>query len=213
MKTFNNCFTEFLLPEWFDGPEDLKETLRKVWDKQYSDLYDEGGNCDVYDAFKDVLEAFGMPDNVTGHKRYMYMGWAIALAASFTLKGWFPEDERPEIALEQVRSWLKQGTEVPLNLADTLFSDYHQKGAHTAAGEAYTVFYRFLKTLDQTQAYQNLLWMLDDAFTGEALTLQHLERREFFNWWVIDVTPSAYCLRFPSYLCTAGGIMTLDEKF
>jgi|GEM_PF-1171695 len=209
MKTFNNFFTEFLLPKDFNGPEKLKETLRGVWDRRYRELYDEGGDCEVYDACEDVLKAFGMPDNSIGHKRYVYMGWPIALAASFTIKGWYPEDERPGIALEQVRCWFQQGTEVPLNLADTLFSDYYQKGAHTAAGDAYAVLYRFLKTLDQTQAYQNLLWMLDDAFESEALTLQYLERREFFNWWILDVTPSAYYLRLPSYLCTAGGIVPL----
>jgi hypothetical protein len=213
MQTFNNFFTEFILPECFEEPKALKDTLSKVWNTKYLDLHDEQGECNVYDAFKEVLETFGMPNDATGHKRYVYMAWAIALAASFTIEAWFPQDERPKILLEQVRLWLQNSGEVVANLADTQFSDYSEHGTHTAAGEAYVVFYRFLKTLDKTKTYQNLLWMLDDAFTGEALTLQYLEKREFFNWWLIDVTPSAYHLKFPTYICTAGGIVSLDSIY
>jgi hypothetical protein len=212
MIALNNCFTEFILPEWFNAPQALKETLHKVWNRQYLDLYDEGGNSDLYDAFKEVIEALGMPDDLIGHKRYVYMAFGIALSARFTVKGWFPEDERPDIALEKVRCWLETGVEIPNNFAETLFPDYYRKGAHIPPGEAYTVLYRFLKTLNKADAYQSLLWLLDDAFTSEALTLKYNERRKFFNWWIVDVTPSAYCLRLPSHLCTAGGIISLDNS-
>ena len=212
MQTFNNIFTKFSLPGFFEEKA-LEDVLQRVWNRRYLDLYDEEGECDVHNAFTEVLEKFGKPDDTTKHKRYVYMAWVIALAASFTIEAWFPQDTRPKLLLKQVLSWLKNETEVISDLADNCFSDYSERGIHTAAGEAYVIFYRFLKTLDETQAYQSLLCMLDGAFIGVALTLQYLERREFFNWWLVDVTPYTYYLELPKYLCTAGGIVPLDSVY
>jgi hypothetical protein len=210
MKIFNNYFSEFILPEWFNAPESLKKILRRAWNRKYSDLYDQEGNSKVYDAFKEVLETIGVPEDTTGHKRYVYIGWSIATAAYFRLAALFPEDERPKIALETACSWLRKDVEVRSNFADTLFPDYRQEKLYTR-DDAYEIIYRFVETLDKNKAYQSLLWLLDDAFTGEALTVNCNELREFFNWWIIDVTPSAYYLKFPSCFCITGGIITADR--
>lgn len=212
MQTFNNHFSEFILPEWFAPPESLKEILHRVWDKKYLDLYDQAGTWEVYDSFKEVLEAVGMPENTTAHKRYVYIGWSIASATYFRLNPLFPEDKRPEIALETACSWLRKDVEVPSNFANTLFPDYEQ-GDLYRKDDKYEVIYRFAEILDKNKAYQSLLWLLDEAFTGgDALTnMKYAEIREFFNWWLIDVVPSAYCLKFPSCLCLSGGIITLDS--
>jgi hypothetical protein len=214
MKALNNSYLEFSLPKWFDSPEALKEMLFTLWNRRYYELHEEAANSLIEEAFEEALKAFGKPNDLTGHRRYVYMAWAMALAARPTLQHWFPEDTRPDTALEKIGSWAKAGVEMPADFAKSLFWDFPSKGAHTGAVEAYDIFYSSLRTLDQAYAYESMVSILEDAINGEAITPYYNVRRTVWNWWLLDVIPCAYYLRLPSTLCNyLGTAVPLEQQF
>ncbi|MBD2775427.1 hypothetical protein [Iningainema tapete] len=42
--------------------------------------------------------------------------------------------------------------------------------------------------------------ILYDAIAGDAISPFAAAKIDLFNWWIIDVVPSAYCLKLPSNL-------------
>ncbi|KYC43420.1 hypothetical protein WA1_11320 [Scytonema hofmannii PCC 7110] len=200
MKTFAGYYTEFKLPQDFELPNNLLIIIREVWDRKYRDLYENGRKCNVEEAFEEIMQTFGMPINTIEHQRYVYMAMGMALAAQATLKHYFPDDSRPDIVIAKVNNWIKNGVEVPDDFADTLFPNINEGGMYQAADEAYNIFYGLLKTLNKESAYEAIIDILYDAITGDAISPFAAAKRDLFNWWIIDVVPSAYCLKLPSNL-------------
>lgn len=71
---------------------------------------------------------------------------------------------------------------------------------YQAADEAYNIFYALLKTLNKESAYEELIDILYEAITGDAISHEAAAKRDLFNWWIIDVVPSSYCMMLPSSL-------------
>ncbi len=193
-------YTEFKLPQDLVIPNNLLILIHEVWNRKYRDLYENGGKYNVEQAFEEVLQTFGMPINTIGHKRYVYMAMGMALPAQATLKHYFPDDSRPDIIVAKVNNWIENGVEVPDDFADSLFPDIDEGGIYQAADEAYNIFYGLLKTLNQESAYEELINILYDAITGDAISPFAAAKRDLFNWWIIDVVPRAYCQKLPSSL-------------
>ncbi|MGL5066181.1 MAG: hypothetical protein ACRC62_39935 [Microcoleus sp.] len=193
-------YTDFKLPSNSDIPDRLQQTLRAVWDRKYDDLYERGGDSDVEEAFLEVMQAFGMPNDEISHQRYIYMAHAMALAAQPTIKHYFPEERKVEIIQAIVSCWLKDGCEIPETWADTLFANSKEIGRYQAADEAYSIFYGLVKTLNKKTAYHAILHILYDAITGDAISGFAAAQRDMFNWWLIEVVPAAYCLKLPATL-------------
>jgi len=209
MQTFNNVFVDFCLPEWFEGPEHLRNTLQ-AWNKHYAELYEDEGDDDIEEAFQEILEAFRQVNNIVEHKQYVYIAWSLALAARPTLAFYFPDDLRPDTALNTLRSWAESDVEVSSSFAKALFPDWW-KGAHTPASEAFAVFGSALTALDKARSHESVRYILDEAITGDALSPYWQAKREIFNWWLIDVVPSAYHLHLSSSLYTSKGILPTSE--
>lgn len=200
MKIDVGYYTEFKLPQDLVLPNNLLILIHEVWNRKYLDLYENGGKYNVEKAFEEVLQTFGMPINTIGHHRYVYMAMGMALAAQPTLKHYFPDDSRPDIVVAKVNNWIENGVEVPDDFADSLFPDINEGGMYQAADEAYNIFYGLLKTLNQESAYEELINILYDAITGDAISPFAAAKRDLFNWWIIDVVPRAYCQKLPSSL-------------
>ncbi|MUG95082.1 hypothetical protein F7734_23040 [Scytonema sp. UIC 10036] len=49
-------------------------------------------------------------------------------------------------------------------------------------------------------ADEEIIGILYDAITGDAISPFAAAKRDLFNWWIIDVVPSAYYLKLPSNL-------------
>ncbi len=198
MRIFNRgYYKEFILPPECNIPEELKLILQNVWNRKYDDLYERGGNCSVETAFEDVLKVFGMPENTISHRRYVYMAYGIALATKSTIKNYFPKESRFEKVQNTVDSWINQGVQIPEDFADKLFPDMGEFGSYQATDEAYNILYALLKTLEPKIAYDAILDILYDAMTGDAISDFAAAMRDIFNWWIIEVVPSAYCLKLP----------------
>ncbi|WP_373533712.1 hypothetical protein [Microcoleus sp.] len=188
------------MPSHSTIPKQLQQTLQTVWDRKYDDLYERGGNSDVEEAFVEVMTAFGMPNDPISHQRYVYMAYAMALAAKPTIKHYFPEEHKADIVEGIVSCWLKDGGEIPETWADTLFPNINKIGKYQATDEAYNIFYGLMQTLNTKTAYNAILDIMYDAITGDAISGFTEARRDMFNWWLIEVIPAAYCLKLPSTL-------------
>ena len=199
MKFDIGQYREFRLPEWFDDGEGvLAKTLAEVWNRRYMDIYDRGGEADVEAAFAEVLNAIGLPtDNKITHRRYVYIAYAMALAAKPTVEKYYPENRKFEAVEEAVSLWLK-GIEVPPDFADSIFPHINEMGRYQAVNEAYNIFYNCLKTLEPESAYNAVLDILYDGITGDAISGFAAACRDMFNWWLIEVVPAAYCLKLPA---------------
>ncbi|MEG3892872.1 MULTISPECIES: hypothetical protein [unclassified Microcoleus] len=193
-------YRNFQLPSNSDIPEQLQETLHRVWERKYRDLYETGGKYNVEEAFVEVMTAFGMPNDAISHQRYVYMAYGIALAAKPTIKHYFPEEDKADRVQKIVSCWLKDGCEIPETCADTLFPNINKIGKYQATDEAYNIFYGLLQTLNTKTAYNAILDILYDAITGDAISGFAVAKRDMFNWWLIEVVPAAYCLKLPSTL-------------
>ena len=199
-----NHDSNFQLPQWFEGPEALQVTLREVWETKYEELYEDDATDEIYEAFRSVLAIISEPDSAVSHKRYVYMGLAMALAARPTLTDRFPQDKRPDFVLQRVFAWLESGQWEGPEWAELLFADYWT-GAHTEANEAYDIFRQLLKIININDAYRALFNILDAAINDEAISPHYWAKRAIFNWWLIDVVPAAYSLRLPATICTDRG--------
>ena len=200
----NNIYSILQLPKWFNGPTVLQTTLREVGETPYYDLYEDDTTHRTFEAFERVLSVFGSSQESISHKRYVYMGLAIAIAARPTLAYRFPEDKRADIALQAAWAWLLIGQQPDSDWTQELFADYWT-GAYTEANEAYDVFRNLLKALDRQQAYDAIFNMLDAAINDEAISPHHWAKRSIFNWWLMEVVPAAYYLRLPDTICTDAG--------
>jgi hypothetical protein len=98
----NHIYSILQLPKWFNGPTVLQSTLRDVWETPYYDLYEDDTTHRTFEAFERVLSAFGLPQESVTHRRYVYMGLAMALATRPTLAYRFPEDKRADMAAKKL---------------------------------------------------------------------------------------------------------------
>ena len=57
-----------------------------------------------------------------------------------------------------------------------------------------------------------LLEILDDCLEGYAIFPGSQGRRDLFNWWLLEVIPAAWCLRFPESIYTIKGIISFNSK-
>ena len=160
---------QFSLPQWFEGPEALKVMLQELWETKYEELYEDDATDEIYEPFRRVLAIISESDRIVSHKRYVYMGLAMALAARPTLRRAYPQDKRPDLVLQKVSAWLSSGQWEGSEWAELLFADYWT-GAHTEANEAYDIFRQLLKMINVDDAYRALFNILDAAINDGAIS-------------------------------------------
>lgn len=186
--------------KWIDQTTALFQTLQRIRNQQYADFPTDEGYNDVEDALEEILHALGDPIEQTVHQRYIYIGWALALAVQPTIKHYYANDSRSDVVLSQVALWMTSAFDISAS-AEALFPEMTLEqgfGGPQGADEAYQIFYNLLKSLDSKQAYDMILDILVDAVTGEPIIASSSKKRQLFNWLLVDVIPSAYYLRLPS---------------
>ncbi|MFM7438020.1 MAG: hypothetical protein ACKO2V_05370, partial [Snowella sp.] len=75
-----------------------------------------------------------------------------------------------------------------------------------ALDEAVDVFENLLRSLAPSQSQNSLLEILDDCFQGYAIFPGSENRRDLFNWWLLDVVPAVWQLQTPQMLYTIHGL-------
>jgi hypothetical protein len=197
----SGSYSRFELPAWFSGPPALTTLLAELWHHRYPELYEPDDDRPVgavETACGAALDALWPPDDPQGHRRWLFLGWALGLAAKPTADGWAPEDERPAAVLAAVERWV--GGEDAVLDADQLFP--WVVTPPQALSEALDVFRNLAQALDPARARDGLLTVLDDCLEGYAVFPGSDGRRDLFNWWLVEAVPAAWCQRLPDRIYT-----------
>jgi hypothetical protein len=193
-------YPRFALPSWFAGPASLAELLADLWSYRYPDLYeavDERPEGTVPAACGAVLDALGDPADPTAHRRYLFLGWSLGLAAAPTVDAWRPDDGRPRTVLDAVQRWLAGA---PVRLDPALFPS--AVTPPQALHEALDVFRNLALAVEPSGARAALLEILDDCLEGYAVFPGSDGRRDLFNWYLVEAVPAAWSQRPPDRVYT-----------
>ena len=144
------------------------------------------------------------------HPRYVCMALILALAVEPTVKAYLPSDRKTEQIFKLVINWLKD-KEVPTEDKINQFFSQISLG-NQAIDEALDVCKNLLQVLNSAKAKEALLEILDDCLEGYAIFPGSQGRRDLFNWWLLEVIPAAWCLRFPESIYTIKGIISFNSK-
>jgi hypothetical protein len=66
--------------------------------------------------------------------------------------------------------------------------------------------------MDYNLAQEAILESLDDCFDGYAIFPGSQHRRDLFNWWLLDVVPATWCLKFPKKIYTIRGLRPFRSR-
>lgn len=196
-------YTEFTLPDWFKAPHSLTQILKNSWSSTYTCFFLENvlpDSIDVEEVWTEILHMFGDPKNdPIAHKRYLYMGYAMALAAKQILEEVQPDLHRPQNTIEKLKLWIDDKEKFSEDFIDQLFPEFNDPfhlGPDQTTNEANSTMYCSLKAFDPSFAFKAIDSVLSATLTGDAICF-YPDQRDLFNWWLIDGVPSAYSLRLP----------------
>ena len=203
----------FQISSSFEIPESLRQLIYKAWQNHYEELYEEEINqtISLEETLLEILDALEDKDDSLCHSRYVYMALILALAVEPTIKAYLPNEQKTEKIWKLITNWFKN-RELPTE--ETINQLFPQKSLGSQAiDEALDVFKNLLQALKLAQAKAALLEILDNCLEGYAIFPGSQERRDLFNWWLLEVVPAAWCLKFPKNIYTIKGIQSLDHNF
>jgi hypothetical protein len=195
--TLSIDYPNFQISSDLEIPESLRQLLYNAWQNHYEELYEKqaDGTISLELTLLEILDALGEEDKSLCHSRYVCMAIILALAVEPTVKAYLPETQKIEQVFNLVTNWSKN-QEIPT--FEEINQLFPQKSVGTQAiDEALDVFKNLLRVLNPTQAKKAILEILDDCLEGYAIIPGSMGRRDLFNWWLLEVVPSSWCLQFP----------------
>ena len=210
--TLSIDYPNFQISSSFEIPESLRQLLYKAWQNHYEELYEEeaDGTITLEKNLLEILDALGDKDNSVCHYRYVFMALILALAVEPTIKAYLPNDKKIEQVFNLVTTWFKN-QKVPTE--EEINQLFPQKSVGSQAiDEALDVLKNLLQVLNFDNAKEALLEILDDCLEGYAIFPGSQGRRDLFNWWLLEVVPATWHLKFPKSLYTIKGIVPFDSK-
>lgn len=197
--TNEGYYPRFELPSWFDGPEPLRALLGTLWSEKYFELYENDDSTHrTRDAFVAVVDALWDEGGRPGHRRLLWMGYALALAAGHMVRIHRPDESRIEQVLDATRAAIR-GDEVDLD-PDELFP--MQSLGDMTLDEAIDVYRNLVGALRSEHARERILEILETCIEDSAIFPGSDGRRDLFNWWLVQVVPAAWCERLPDRIYT-----------
>lgn len=185
-----------LPPEVLSQPR-LVALLRSLWSQRYVELYEEEATGSIEEAIGAVLDALWPPGDENGHRRWVAMARACALASEPTVGALEANNPEPRWALERAARFPAHGFPNPATAAIVHFPEEEIRG-HQGLNEALGVFRNLVRALDPELARHALTEMLLDCLAGHAVFPGSDGRRDLFNWWLMEVVPAAWESRVPA---------------
>lgn len=201
-------FENFSLPNWYNAPEEITSFLAQLWNKSYSELYDEdffGKDETTYGELEQdintLLKLFKDEEYAVFQSRLIYFNWALCLACKPTIDAWLKDKDDVEpfnFVLDNLKSWDIRKHFHPE------FLDYEIKidDYPGAIGEAVFVYQNLIKIATHKNVIDIVADSIDCCTEGAAIAPGSEDKRAIFNWILIDVFPAAYCLRLPEFIYT-----------
>lgn len=225
---------DFKLSKTTKIPDVLQNAIHEVRQKQYKEL--DEANADPNNSLETnvhkILKVLDSNNDCLAYSRYIWMGIILGFATKPTVTAYLPNDLRPSFILKMIKRFFFRGQAKQLSqkfnsvitenleysskvsqLCEQLFP--HKFEGSQALDEALDVFWNLLRLMDYNLAQEALLESLDDCFDGYAIFPGSQHRRDLFDWWLLDVVPATWCLKFPKTIYTIKGLepFKLDQFF
>jgi hypothetical protein len=187
----------FVLPESDGLPAQLQSLLQELWQSNCDPLYNN--EClSFMEGMSKLLDALcPAADEVVGHRRLVYLAWALGLGVLPTITHALPKEKRPY----QILHWLEQWSHGELLFEQItqpdLFPELTQPTYTLAVDEALCVFVDLPHVLDKEQAHKYLLDIFDLIFDGYAMSVDASEHTDIMGWMLMEVIPAIYHCRLP----------------
>ena len=188
-------------------PQELRELLDFAYREKYAELYEENhGNILLEDICLKILNQLEDNDELLTYQRYFFMGLIMLNAVLPTIKIYLPNDDRTEKIYQFVNylltnQSLTSSTKFIENFPKNLFPEI--SFGIQELDEAVDVFENSLRSFESQNV---LLEILDDCFQGYAIFPGSENRRDLFNWWLLDVVPAVWKLQAPQMFYTIHGL-------
>jgi hypothetical protein len=192
--------------------------VSKIYQKKYAELYEENhGNILLENTCLKILNQLKDNDELLTYRRYFFMGLIMSNAVIPTIKIYLPNDDRTEKIYQFVNYLLTNQNltsstkfiEIIENFPKNLFPEI--SFGIQALDEAVDVFENLLRSIESSQSQNALLEILDDCFQGYAIFPGSENRRDLFNWWLLDVVPAVWKLEVPQKIYTINGFQNYAD--
>jgi hypothetical protein len=208
-------YTEFRLPPWFEVPDSLRRLLETAFAQRYEELYEKvdgpQGGPTLRGTLDELVDALWGQGGGTGHRRFVYLGLALALASRPTMERHEPGNPGPAAAIARSRTWLERPGEFQEVDREAVLPE--KWSGSQARDEAVLVFRAHWPLLDPAQARDALLQMLDLCLEGYAVFPGSDGRRDLFDWLLVEAVPAAWCLRLPEAIYSREGPWPPDPRY
>lgn len=192
-----------------DIPEDLNNLIIECQNLRFEELYEEGSSnheLTLKSQMSRILGIFNREvNNDLTHKRYIWMIYILTKSVEPTVIYYAANKQLTKTFFENVKNWF-----VYERLGECSFKHCRiedpDKINYEIFSDACLVFYisdlvlkLSRKDLIQTGFYF-LLDLFEIIFEGKAILPGSQDRRELFNWFLLDVVPATWSLTPPEKL-------------
>lgn len=197
--------SNFKLPNWFEAPENIKNEILYLWNKSYSELYDEEftdnkvllttGELEI-DIIK-LITLYGEEDNEETFRRVMFFNWALCKAAQPKIDAYLANNLAYKSIFNSLESWSHT-----FCLSEDFTRHNLSVDGEYAVAESVAVYQNMIEISKRKNIIDILVDSVDCCVQGEAICHGSQDNRAIFNWLLIDVFPSAYCFKLPDFIYT-----------
>lgn len=225
-----SLYPEFKLSYSAQIPDQLRDLIYSVWQYRYQELYEDYADTPISleKSCENILDHLISYNSNSSYLYLMWMGLILGSSVQPTLTAYLPNDLRSELILNLALSHListknqiqyynyfdfQEKIEFYPNINQFHKQLFPQLSEGTQAlDEALDVFQNLLKLIDPYQAKTAILGILEDCLEGYAIFPGSQHRRDLFNWWLLDVVPATWCLKFPKKIYTIKGLKRFSSE-
>ena len=185
--------------------EQIENELLYLWNKAYGELYEEDwidseaiiSEGELDSDITKILAFYGDGSNEDSFKRFIYINWALCIAAKPKINGYLNNRSEYDSILKDLKLWSENNS---YSLIDA-FAKYNlNTGDAGAAMEAIMVYQNMLKIPTSQYIIEIVADSIDSCLQGTAICHGTIDKRAIFNWLIVDVFPNAYFYKLPNYI-------------
>jgi hypothetical protein len=202
------ALNKFQIPTNLKLPKQIENELLCLWNKAYGELYEEDwiddseititeGELDT-DILK-ILAFYGDASDENSLGRFIYINWILCISVKQKIAAYLSDSSEYDSVLKDLELWSKNNS---YSLSDAFANRNLNIGNAGAVMEAILVYENMLKIPARQNIIEIVADSIDSCLQGTAICHGSIDKRAIFNWLIVDVFPSAYCHKLPSYIYT-----------
>ena len=190
-------------------PNGLRGVIERAREERYRELYENNptSGLSLETALEQVLKRLGECSQ-NPRLSYFCLAMILGLAVRPTVRCYLPDEQFTRLFFQALFHEFFQQKKVHD------FRGYYESvvGQYQALDEAILVLEGSLLVGDEVEAPSKLLDMSEICLEGYAIFPGSAERRELFDWWLLEAIPAAYLQVFPSHIYTIKGLRRRQES-